>query len=535
MKFKKCFTFLVIYALPCILFFLSIAGIVYLVSKQDNAHGVENTSSDNALLAKRTVSHNSLNISAFSSPDLSNRYSGELLKINAESTAMNSRTYLWLLLTLSSLSFLFVCVAGPVQLYVDYKKPARQLSDSIQQERMKEEFTEFPAKEMNVLSKQINNLLLSQQAAELFFERVSKGQIDTITEGIPQNRYSNYFQLVQRRLTEIKEKENKTARMNENISQLDRILKEESDISKQADQLISLITTSVNAAVGILYNINDKDEERDFFYPTASYGLFNSALLTTKVYLGEGTLGEAGRTKTLAVLNDIPEGYLTVHSGLGSFAATHIIIIPLVFKNGLYGALEFGRFKPFEKHEILHLEQMAESIASHFFKEKLVNADATRKLEELAQKQAEELIEIHTLQRATYEKLEMQLREVEMEKHKNEAILEGCVDGVISFDEAGRIHFCNKEAQNIIDSTREEILQKNITKLFPIQIESSGKEWNCFYNQGDQKKEISIRSEIMIQDTFGQPVDVLVTSTQVKVQETILFTFFIQKISVDLF
>lgn len=95
------------------------------------------------------------------------------------------------------------------------------------------------------------------------------------------------------------------------------------------------------------------------------------------------------------------------------------------------------------------LERATESIAAHFFNHK-INADAKSQLETLAQKQAAELVEIHRLQKQTYQTLELKLKEVEEEKLKNEEILQGCVDGVLVFDAEGKIEFCNQAAADML-------------------------------------------------------------------------------------
>jgi PAS domain S-box-containing protein len=200
----------------------------------------------------------------------------------------------------------------------------------------------------------------------------------------------------------------------------------------------------------------------------------------------------------------------------------------------LYGAFELGLFRQPESFEIEWLERASESIAAHFFNHK-INAEAKQQLETLTQKQAAELVEIHRLQRETFSELELKLKEVEEEKRKNVAILEGCVDGVIVFHTNGRIDFCNQAAAEILGQSREEILQHAMTSLLPVVIKEQNGVARAIYRQGDIYKEIAVRTEASFCTTGGVDTDVLITCTQARINTGVVFTFFIQKISVDLF
>lgn len=152
----------------------------------------------------------------------------------------------------------------------------------------------------------------------------------------------------------------------------------------------------------------------------------------------------------------------------------------------------------------------------------------TNELEDIKQNLSEKLNEASL-------GLKKKIEDIEVEKAKNIAVLEGCVDGVISFDHNGRIEYFNQAAEEIWGIQRENILGDNISKVIPLTLEQNGDGLKAYYNNNTEKKEISVRTEISWETEAGQEFDLLVTLTNAKVNENLAFTIFAQKISIDLF
>ena len=131
--------------------------------------------------------------------------------------------------------------------------------------------------------------------------------------------------------------------------------------------------------------------------------------------------------------------------------------------------------------------------------------------------------------------LKKKIEDIEAEKAKNVAVLEGCVDGVISFDHKGKIEYFNYAAEEIWGISRDEILGKNINKVIPLKLEQNGQGLTAYHEKNESKKEIGVRTEVSWSDESGKDYDLLVTLTRAKVNENETFTIFAQQISVDLF
>ncbi|WP_051068782.1 PAS domain-containing protein [Cesiribacter andamanensis] len=131
--------------------------------------------------------------------------------------------------------------------------------------------------------------------------------------------------------------------------------------------------------------------------------------------------------------------------------------------------------------------------------------------------------------------MQRQIEEIAAEKAKNEAILEGCVDGVVSFGEDGVIDFFNKAAEDIWQGTRQQIIGRSIREFIPLQIVYQSHEPQAFYLKDGVQRCLDIRTEVPITGMGGHELEALLTLTRVRVNGAYMFTAFVQKVAVELF
>ena len=218
------------------------------------------------------------------------------------------------------------------------------------------------------------------------------------------------------------------------------------------------------------------------------------------------------------------------------------MIVPLVFRDHVFGVIEVASFARFEKFSIEFIQKACESIALEL--SGIREQERTKKM--LTQSREEELRQNIEEMRAIQK--EMQHKEIELsaqlantkramamaesEQKKNEAILEGCMDAVISFNQNGAIEYFNKAAEEVFGFARTEVIGKPIERLLDIRITGQGDHVRVVGNNGN---EVSIRTEMNATNSLGEEVSLLLTATQVQMDNKHLFTLFAQKVSVDLF
>jgi len=187
-------------------------------------------------------------------------------------------------------------------------------------------------------------------------------------------------------------------------------------------------------------------------------------------------------------------------------------------------------------------------LATDITEQKRIEEDAHKKAEELKKQEKElrhnieEMKSIQEKMTANQEKLtlsEKQLKEqvaiVEQEKYKTAQILEGCVEGIISFREDGTVEMYNKAAEDILGFPRSEIIDKNITDFIGLSIVETTNDVEIIYNGPEKIKLNNAKNEIMVKNASGEEVSVLITLNEVITGEEYNFTAFVQNIEVELF
>jgi len=152
----------------------------------------------------------------------------------------------------------------------------------------------------------------------------------------------------------------------------------------------------------------------------------------------------------------------------------------------------------------------------------------TRELEDIKQNLSEKLEEASL-------GLKKKIIDIETEKAKNIAILEGCVDSVVSFDHTGKIEYFNKTAEETWGIQRSGVIGKNIEEIIPLKLEQMDGSYSAYAEINGSKKELGVRTEVSWSNIDNKDFDMLVTLTRANIQNTETFTIFAQQISVDLF
>ncbi|MEI9948851.1 MAG: response regulator [Pseudomonadota bacterium] len=134
---------------------------------------------------------------------------------------------------------------------------------------------------------------------------------------------------------------------------------------------------------------------------------------------GEGLLIEATRSKSLLVLDDVPENYLSVRSGLGQGSPRSIMFLPLARGDETVGVLEVALFK-IETGDIRELLESVQEMLVIGFQAARSRA-ALREALERSQRQAERLAAQEEELRANNQELQSQHEELRVANSELEA------------------------------------------------------------------------------------------------------------------
>jgi signal transduction histidine kinase/CheY-like chemotaxis protein/HAMP domain-containing protein len=145
-----------------------------------------------------------------------------------------------------------------------------------------------------------------------------------------------------------------------NLAKFSRMLQGQRDLLAVARLILSELAPVVNARQGVFYTLDATSDEPQLKL-LASYACAQESLKPT-LQLGESLIGQCALEKQKILLDQLPEDYLSISSGLGKSRPNSIIVLPVLFEGEVKGVLELAALKRFSPaHEAL-LDQLTESI-----------------------------------------------------------------------------------------------------------------------------------------------------------------------------
>jgi hypothetical protein len=169
------------------------------------------------------------------------------------------------------------------------------------------------------------------------------------------------------RKTDMTAAERDAAEENKNTISLDTVknaLKSATTSKDIIQQGLQAVCKQLNAGQGAFYH-KLIQEEKTFVELSAGYALSINENKKIQYELGEGLIGQAAATGQLLYLDEVPEGYIKIISGLGSASPRHLLIVPAKTGNEVAGVMEVASFTSFNTEQKKFVEQAAQLIADH--------------------------------------------------------------------------------------------------------------------------------------------------------------------------
>jgi hypothetical protein len=135
-----------------------------------------------------------------------------------------------------------------------------------------------------------------------------------------------------------------------------------------AVSLLKELAREFQAVQGLYFSL---DAKKELFTKIADYAYF-SEIPPREFSEGETISGQVAKNKLVLKIADIPEGYISVLSGLGSSSPSFLVIIPLLDGNRTIGIVELAFFREPQEPEMWFFERLsfeAGSRAAKFMKE----------------------------------------------------------------------------------------------------------------------------------------------------------------------
>ena len=170
------------------------------------------------------------------------------------------------------------------------------------------------------------------------------------------------------------------------VSEISQMLLQANTHKDFAQWLTSEVVPLCSAGLGLFYSFDDARQRLDLL---GSYGLRLSNRSADQYMPGEGLVGQCAVERKMIILDQVPADYLHIDSGSGEAVPSHVVILPVLYRETLIGVLELASFAALTALQRQLLDELLPIVALAL--ENLNQAVHTQDLLLQTQEQADEL------------------------------------------------------------------------------------------------------------------------------------------------
>ncbi|HEY3402909.1 MAG TPA: GAF domain-containing protein [Ohtaekwangia sp.] len=122
------------------------------------------------------------------------------------------------------------------------------------------------------------------------------------------------------------------------------------------------ICKQLDAGQGALYLTQEDDGKRKIELKSG-YALTIGESTVISYEFGEGLIGQSAAGGRTLYIDDVPDGYIKIISGLGSASPRYLLIVPIRKKEHIAGVLEVATFTSINEDQRKFVEESAQLIA----------------------------------------------------------------------------------------------------------------------------------------------------------------------------
>jgi len=125
---------------------------------------------------------------------------------------------------------------------------------------------------------------------------------------------------------------------------------------------IQVVCKQLDAGQGAVYQTIEVEGTRKVELK-AGYALGISENTSVRFDFGEGLVGQSALNGQTLYVDEIPEGYIKIISGLGSASPRYLLIVPILKNKVVIGVMEIASFIPITEDQKKFVEESAQLLA----------------------------------------------------------------------------------------------------------------------------------------------------------------------------
>ena len=146
-----------------------------------------------------------------------------------------------------------------------------------------------------------------------------------------------------------------------NLASIGSMLQGHRDLEVVAETIMEELAPLLGAQHGTFFLTDDWGGEQRLRL-IAGYGLRADKDAPIQYRIGQSLIGQVAKSKRPVVVDNIPQGYVKISSGLGDASPASLAIMPLLFEDQVLGVVELASFTKFTPIQLAFLEQLAETL-----------------------------------------------------------------------------------------------------------------------------------------------------------------------------
>jgi methyl-accepting chemotaxis protein len=330
------------------------------------------------------------------------------------------------------------------------------------------------SKDVCLISQSFDNLAGMLERADSYSKAIAEGaKYQLGSKNIPANTLFDNLAKIEANILESadieakrKIEDEKLSWFNTGMAKFGEVLRlSTSSTEELADNVIQSIVKYVKANQGGFF-ASAKDENGQEHLELISAFAFDTKKFTQKrIELGEGLVGTCAVEKQTIYIEQTPEHYIEITSGLGDAPPRSILIVPIKLEEAVLGVIEIASFSFFEDYQIKFIEKIMESVASTLASSKI--NQQTKELLRKFELQSKEMTEQEEEMRQNIEELTATQEEATNKEAELQSVIQALASTVnfIEFDPEFRILNLNENFANLFDLQYEATFGKSLNDL----------------------------------------------------------------------
>jgi len=209
-----------------------------------------------------------------------------------------------------------------------------------------------------------------------------------------------------------------------NLAKFSRMLQGQRDLTNVGSMVLSELCPVVAAKQAEFYVLDGNEEAQQQLTLLASFASEGKNQLGKKIMLGQGVVGQCAIEKQKIVLDNLPENYINISSGLGNASPRNVLVLPLIFEGRVKGVLELASFEGFSTSHQALFDQLTESIGIvlNTIEANMRTEDLLKQSQSLAQQLQTRQQELQQTNQELQEKAHLLVQQNQEVKFKNQEV-----------------------------------------------------------------------------------------------------------------